>query len=272
MPDDDMTSFEDAALKAALQRALGGERASDALRSRVQQIFSDAPAAATQSFPISSPLRARPPIWRQPLWGLAAAAVILVCFGLATWRLESNRQIAQAMPALPDSFAEALVATHDHCAALPDHHVLKGVPDDDFRLMTQKLREQLGFPALAVTAGAGWKFYGASALCMVGPARSAHLVFKQNGDSLSIFSVAVASENWPDGKPPADGEIFANTQAGHPILSWVHNDTVYSVVGNSPDGSLNLQGIAPIADRLKVAISSSDQIDGDNGRTTVALQ
>jgi len=134
-------------------------------------------------------------------------------------------------------------------------------------LMTLKLREQLGFPVLAATAGDGWKFYGASGRCMVGPARSAHLVFKQGDQSLSIFSVAVSSETWPDGHPPAEGERFSNMQAGHAIVSWVHEGSVFSVVGHAPGGSLDLQGISPIAERLRVALGG----DSDGGaRETVA--
>jgi hypothetical protein len=211
------------------------------------------------------------PIWRHPLLGLAAAAVIVICIGLVGLKYAHDQHLAQvaiAMPALPDAFARDLVATHDHCCSLPDHHVLKGVPDDDFRLMTQKLREQLGFPALAATAGDGWKFYGASALCMVGQAHSAHLVFKQDDRSLSIFSVAAASESWPDGKRPAEGEWLRNVQAAHPIVSWVHDDTVYSVVGYGPGASMDFQKMMPVAKRLRVAMGGGD--GADPGRETVA--
>jgi hypothetical protein len=172
--------------------------------------------------------------------------------------------VADQAPALPVSFAAALVATHDHCCSMPDHHVLKGVPDDDFRLMTQKLREQLGFPVLAATAGDGWKFYGASAFCKVGGVRSAHLVFKQDDQSLSIFSIAVASEAWPSGQP-SEGARFSNVQAGHAILSWVHDGAVFSVVGYRSGGLMEPQNIAPITDRLRVAIDG-----GDEGRESVA--
>jgi hypothetical protein len=263
MAERESSDFDDPKLKAALRRAVRLERAPLELRGRVEALLAgEAP----------EPSAMRIGHWRRhPLLGLAAAAMILLCFGLAAWRFESDRRaslVAQAPSALPEAFAQALVVTHDRCCAEPDHHVLKGVPDDDFRLMTEKLREQLGFAVLAATAGDGWKFYGASGLCMVGPARSAHLVFKQGDESLSIFSVAVASESWPDGHPPADGERFSNTQAGHAIVSWVHDGSVFSVVGHAPGGSLDLQGIAPIADRLRVALGG----DGGDGRETVALR
>jgi hypothetical protein len=272
MPDSELPSFDDPALKAALRRALVTENAPKALRTRMGQLLADPPVdSAPPPLRITPQSPIRRPFWRQPIWGLAAAAVILVCIGLFTIQFENGHRGAEAMPALPTQFAEALVATHDYCCSKPDHHVLKGVPDDDFRLMTQKLREQLGFPALAVSAGDGWTFKGASPSCKVGGVPSAHLVFKQNDKGLSIFSVAVASETWPDGKPPSDGERFANTLPGHSIMSWVHNDTVYSVVGSSPDQSLDLRTIAPIVDRLRVAIDGAD-VGGDDGRTSIALR
>lgn len=272
MPDSELPSFDDPGLKTALRRALGTEKAPDTLRARVQELLAkSAVSAAAPALKMSEPMRVKRPIWRNPVWGLAAAALILVCIGLATIQFEIGHRGGQTMPALPAQFAQALVTTHDYCCSKPDHHVLKGVPDDDFRMMTQKLREQLGFPALAVAAGEGWKFYGASALCQVGGVRSAHLVFKQDDKGLSVFSVAVASESWPDGKPPADGELFANTMPQHTIMSWVHNETVYSVVESAPNQAPDLHGIAPIVDRLRVAISGNNA-GGDDGRTSVALR
>jgi hypothetical protein len=264
MTEREFPDFHDPKLKAALRRAVGAERAPLSLRTRVEEML----AAESPERPAMRISDRR----RHSLMGLAAAAVILLCLGVAAWRFETDRKasvVAQAPSALPEAFAQALVATHDHCCSLPDHHVLKGVPDDDFRLMTQKLREQLGFPVLAATAGDGWTFYGASGRCMVGPARSAHLVFKQGDESLSIFSIAIASESWPDGPPPAEGDRFSNMQTGHAIVSWVHDGSVFSVVGHAPGGSLDLQGISPIADRLRVALGGET---GDAGRETVALR
>jgi hypothetical protein len=261
MTERELPNFDDPELKAALRHALGSECASAALRSRVEELF------GLEDAPI--PIR---PMWRHPLLGLAAA--MLVFIGLAGWLVESNRpaavvadQTVDHLAALPVSFAADLVATHDHCCSMPDHHVLKGVADDDFRLMTQKLREKLGFPVLAATAGEGWKFYGASAFCKVGGVPSAHLVFKQGDQSLSIFSVALASESWPAGQP-SEGERFSNMQAGHAILSWVHDGAVFSVVGYRSGGLMEPANIAPITDRMRVAIGGGD--DDDAGRETVA--
>jgi hypothetical protein len=262
MSEEQFQTFEDPKLRAALQRALPAEAAPEALRRKVQSLFEQASVEqpslrighSSESIFFSR--------WIRPL---AMAAMVLICVGTVAWFYELSRPNEHP---LPDAFAAALVATHDYCASLPDHHVLKGVPDNDFRLMTQKLREQLGFPALAAAAGDGWTFYGASAMCKVGPASSAHLVFKRSGQSLSLFSVAVASETWPDGKPPADGARFSNMQNGHPIVSWVQDSTVYSVVGASSDQSLDAKTIAPIAEQMRVAISEAVR---DSERTTLAL-
>jgi hypothetical protein len=267
MSESELPTFDDPRLRAVLHHALGSDKAPDSLRLRVQKIL----AHPSLDFPIHAKKRVQ--FWQHPLLNLAAAAVLLVCIGLAGWRFGNHRdstRLALTTAALPDAFARDLVATHDHCCALPDHHILKGVPDDDFRMMTQKLRDQLGFPALAVTAGDGWTFYGASAFCMVGKAHSAHLVFKRNGESLSIFSVAISSESWTDGHAPAEGASLSNMKTGHAILSWVHDGTVYSVVGASADGSLNLHDLTPIADRLRVAISGPESASPD--RTSLALR
>jgi len=266
MPERNSPTFDDPDLKAALRRALVEEKAPVALRARVQEMIAGEPVQAPAN------LRPSKTFWRHPFLNLAAAAIILVCVGLAAWHFEARHNDAQlaTAAALPEAFAHDLVVRHDYCAAQPDHHVLKGVADDDFRLMTQKLREQLGFRALAAAAGDGWHFCGASAFCMVGQAHSAHLVFKQNGQSLSIFSVAVSSESWPDGRTPAEGEHFANTQAGHPIVSWIHDGTVYSVVGAGPNDSLKLEDITPIADHIRVALSGPSPMGDD--RISVALR
>jgi hypothetical protein len=266
MPEREVPTFNDPSLKAVLRRALAGEVAPASLRSRVEALFEDdsnLPSKGKRS-------HGRRSIWRHPLIGLAAAAVILVSLGTGAWIWRAERSSAQlaASPALPEFYAQDLVVRHDACCALPDHHFLKGVPDDDFRLMTQKLREKLGFPALAAAVGDGWKFDGAAAACKVGPAISAHLVFKQGSQSLSIFSVAVSSESWPAGKRPADGERFVNMQDGHPIISWVRDDTIYSVVGSNKDGPMDLRDIKPIAQDLRVALDGNDPSPQD--RTTIA--
>jgi hypothetical protein len=263
MSEPNLQDFDDARLKAALGRALASERAPRSLRNRVEQMFAE---PSERESATSFPARA---FWRPSFRSMAAAAIVLICIGLAAWHFEEARQanlLAAGIPELPVTFAQDLIATHVRCCSEPDHHVLKGVPDDDFRLMTQKLREQLGFPALAIAAGDGWKFFGASASCMVGPAHSAHLVFKHDGAWLSIFSVAVASEKWPGGDLPHDGEEFANTLSGDRIISWVRDGTVYSVVGGSPREMPDFNQLTPIADQLRIALNDAVDVD----RTTVA--
>src|SRR6202035_62760 len=64
-------SFEDPALKQALKRVVAAERAPEALRARIAPTLAETPA---------TPPRLR--LFRpRPLFGLAAAAVLLIAFG-----------------------------------------------------------------------------------------------------------------------------------------------------------------------------------------------
>jgi hypothetical protein len=272
MRDEELNQFDDPELKAALKRALGAEKAPELLRARIAKLLAEPRATDNEQAEavkfvagrVASEDTGSKPVrigWVGPAWGLAVAAMLVVSIGLLTLHLQTLGRKSTEMPALPVAFADALVTRHDICCALPDHHILNGVPDDDFRLMTQKLRERLGFPALAVAAGDGWQFKGASASCRVGDVRSAHLVFKKNDESLSIFSIAVAAESWPDGTMPADGDRFANVDRGHAIMSWVHDNTVYSVVGYGTGQSPELRDIAPVVDKLRLAIAGETGVE-----------
>src|SRR2546430_2617395 len=104
-------TFDDPALKAAIRRAWSGEQAPPALRSTVRAALS----AARESNPI--PLHAGRGVaspTRNPLFSLAAAALLLLAIGLVFHRL-SSQPAAAPVAALPATFARDLVATHDHC-------------------------------------------------------------------------------------------------------------------------------------------------------------
>ena len=92
--------FDDAALKAALARAVGAERAPQGLRERIERLVACEQAVSP---------RVRP--WRNVLYGLAAAAVLLIAFAGVAYRLVFSATKVYA------EVNVAMVAKHDHCCA-----------------------------------------------------------------------------------------------------------------------------------------------------------
>ncbi|HEY7090313.1 MAG TPA: hypothetical protein VH518_19610, partial [Tepidisphaeraceae bacterium] len=211
------SQFEDPELKAALQRALGGESASSALRARV--------AAAIEAEQQKA-LRIRP-AWVRPLAGLAAAAVLLIGFVFAYSLLFSRDHT------VPQWFAMAMVKTHDGSA-----HPSADLAGDDFSAIGTKLRSQLGYPILSAPLGNDWKFQGAE-LTDVGSTKAAHLVFTRGDQTVSIFSGIPVGVLYS--KEATEGMSYAQMENGHPVSGFVHAGAIHCLVGSSRDGSLDLK-------------------------------
>lgn len=246
-------SFEDPGLKAAIRRTWGKETAPPALRARI------AAAGAIR------PRTAAPFVWRfrQPLFGLAAAAMVVVAVTLVfrPWqqrRFDSSSPPSNSLPTafgVPASLANDLVARHDFCSGEPDHH---GIPSDDFDEIRRELHEALGFPILSGSMP-GWDFHGAS-LCLVGKTKSGHLLFaRKDGQFISLFSLP---PQVVDAQGDEQGRIgdYSQMAERHPLAGFHTMAGTYFVVGSSPDGSLTLDDVRSMRDRLK-----PDVAEGDDG-------
>jgi hypothetical protein len=245
MKEDELHSFEDAALKDAIRRAWKDETAPPELIQRIRN------ASAVN----------RPAIGRRILrFSLAAAAMILIGLAVIGYRTRgvppSPVSLATSLPA---PLASDLVERHDECCSHPDHH-MPGLPRSDFAAIAQVLEARLGWPVLAKPLGGDWTFYGAS-ICPVGSHDSAHLVFKRGAEDVSIFSLPVTMI--ADGKNNA---TYDQIHWGHPIASFISNGGLFCIVCSSPNGSLTLDNAKAMRNQLRTEAQTADAAE----RITVA--
>jgi hypothetical protein len=247
----DFDSFEDHKLKDAIRRAWKDDVAPPDLIARVRSVSS-----------LSSPgagRRARAVLWRS---ALAAAAIILVSLAIIGYRTHgvAPRPVV-ALAVLPQPLAEDLVERHDECCSHADHH-MPGIPRDNYDAIAKVLTDRLGWPVLAAPLGDDWSFKGAS-VCPVGSQESAHLVFKRGRDDVSVFSL-------PAWIVPANDKdkSFDQTQAGHPIASFIAGRGLFCIVCSSPDGSMTLDKANAIRSTLRGQLQA--QVSEAANRTTVA--
>ena len=226
--------FEDDSLKAAIQRALGSEQASEALRQRV--------AASLRPTPRT--------VWRLPLVWTAAAAVLVVGLGLAYVILMRSSD----RPA-PAWLANAMVEAHDRCAALPDHHLLKNADgstnQDDLAAIRKKMSADLAHPVAAEMLGDGWTFKGAG-ICTVSKVPAAHLLFARGDQTISIISVS-AGAFYAD--TSSGGASYAQVANGHPISGFVSGNAIHCLIGSSKSGDLTLKEVTKLRERLRKTVS-----------------
>lgn len=237
--------FEDPKLKAAVRRAWGGETAPPALRERMRDLISSEPDVAVR----------RRPILFNPLFALAAAAVVAIVVGLAA-RLFSGKGNQPIPPAPPTAVAEApipqtnaaqLVATHDGCCRhLPNHHLMPAAGDDMSKI-ADFMRRQLRVPVLAVNVD-GWRFDGAGP-CPVGGHETCHLLYQRGPDTLSLFTIPLRNLQIQH-----DGN-YAATFNGHVLAAFVRNGACYCLVAASPDDSIKLTDVESMRNDLEAHFS-----------------
>jgi hypothetical protein len=131
-----------------------------------------------------------------------------------------HRYAAPAPAKFKASFAANVVAAHDNCARLTDHHL---IPGDDFTALKTRLTKEEGVNVFAAALNGGWQFKGAG-LCKIGEAKAAHMLYTRGFETASIFTL------------PADGSIcgmnsvYAQTEASHAITAVSRGGALYVVV------------------------------------------
>ena len=248
--------FDDPAFKAAVGRAWGGERCPEAVRNRVLAALASSTATADESPAVIG--RIRPSLWRQPWlrYGFAAAAMMVVGFGLASKLDRRNDGTAGVgtevtfASTVPPSIARGLVESHDRCSQIPSHSNDLQLSGQDFAVIRQRLEDYLGFPVLAgnveeALGRNGWKFKGA-AVCNVGGVDAAHLVFARAGQAISIFSLPPSAC-----RHSADPHEIEDANPDHPTAVFVWSDGVHCVVGSSTDRSLSVDQVRAVLEHLR---------------------
>ena len=265
--ENNLASFDDPGLRAAVHRAWGAEQCPEALRARVMSLRS---AAATSPHPTDPPptpaILTHPSWWQRPMvhYGLAAAATILLGFGIA-YQLDDTpfgRDRLASGPGgtgtevtfastVPQPIAQGLLESHDRCSKYDDHNVYPELSRDDFASVRQRLERRLGFPVLAGSVEEalgrnGWRFKGA-AVCKVGNLETAHLVFVRDGQAISIFSLPPHTCR-DDGGQPRECE---DPNPDHPVAVFVWSDGAHCVVGSSADRSLSVDQVRAVLEHLR---------------------
>ena len=275
-------SFDDPGLKAAVRGAWGTERAPQSLRARIEAMAAaerargfEADAAAPAVFgtigpDTTPPAIVRPPrFWQQPWlrYGFAAAAMVLVGFGLAH-RLDDTPfgrdDFAQTggggtdvtlASTLPPPIRRGMLESHDRCQKF-EHNAYPDLPAGNFPAMRERLEKHLGFPVLAgdveeALGRNGWRFQGA-AVCKVGGVDAAHLVFVRNRQAISLFSLPRSCSHTTRGGGARECE---DPNPDHPVALFVWSDGVHCVVGSSTDRSLSVDQVRSVLDHLRPTLA-----------------
>ena len=242
--------FDEPSLKGAVQRAWGSERSPQRLRARVSRLIATAASVDQVPAPVSTWER-----WQERVYGLAAAAVLILGIGLLVLyyqgAFESN--VARfagpvqpiGMPSktpMPISLAQSMVATHNACGKLHDHRLVDDLPANNYRALSVKLTSDLGFPVIARGLGPEWTFRGAGE-CSVGDLRGSHLLFVRGDESISVFSLPSSCMM---GIRP--GAQFEGPVQGQPVAGFSRGGAVYAFVGSSAGASLTTEAVTAIRD------------------------
>jgi anti-sigma factor RsiW len=228
-----LDQFDAPELKSAVKRLYAAERAPAGLRQRVEAIL-------RAGEPQARPVRIDPAVMGQVMWQVrwqvkwqrAAAAIIVVGLAGLIIRVAYERNHPVGGQTLL-----AMVKTHDFCCRDGNPHQHRDIPQASFVLMGQTLAGRIKEPVLAADMGDGWKFVGA-AMCAVNGKPSAHLVYRRNGQWLSIFSIPAAScDN------VREGAIGGEKINDHMIAGFAQTGGVYCIVGSCPKKGLQLEEI-----------------------------
>ena len=250
MSQQDGPIFDDPALKGAMRRCFSGEQAPSALRERIAQAVVTEARAATvavtspQRSPILStgtmrlnPTSASPATLSTLLSSVAIAASMILAIGSIALILSRSSQT------LPSKFEAAAIARHDGCCAAPDHHN-PTMPQASFARIGQYLHQQLHHAVLAADMTKdGWQFSGAS-ICPVDGVDSAHLLFRKNLQTLSVFSLPASAVPSLDNHQPYEGR----TADGHTVVARLQDGAIYCLVGQGPEGDLGIDELDQLLD------------------------
>lgn len=271
MSSTDLRSFDDPALKRAIQRVWGQQTAPAELRRRVAGMVResggmtlDPSSSADVSGGTISPgvadrasdaLRRRNSMWgRKPLFGVAAAAVVLAGVGSTAAILLNHGPERQ----LAGELGKKLVFRHEQCCQLDNHHLLP-TPKDDYERTANELRNQLGHPVLARPIGPEWRFRGAAPCPVTLTMKSGHLVYTRGNDSISLFSLPPAF--LPAAKPQTTYDAIAD---GHPIAGFAQGNALFFLVASSPSKSLTESQLRSIRDQLRgEVVAAAKGMDGN---------
>jgi len=252
---------DDPALREAIRRACGNERAPERLRQSVVAMMAQSAASTAAGRPAAAAARAATPS-RWALRGsslfsirsLAAAAVLLVAVGVVA--VEVRNEFFPARPTsvastprvmqFPMSFAIEMVRTHQNCAKLPDHHLAAG--GNDFDALRDSLSKEEGVKVFAAALGDDWQFKGAG-ICKVGDMPAAHLLFVKGDERVSVFSMPFKPDYGDE------GGSYSETVDHTAITGFANAGALYCVVGNkTTGGDMPMNDVKPLLAKVRSSL------------------
>ena len=237
-------SFEDPSLKRVCHHTWSSEKCPLALLAKLKESCKRSSLQTVQ--PVQSMRLV--PMWYSGGFGVAAAAVFLVAFGLVTRPFAASPASPPAAVVLDSQITQSIVDMHDKCCQWKGNHQIATAPKDQVLRTGPMLEQRLGQPVLAASMPeGGWTFRG-GAVCPVNGRPAAHLIYKQGPDSVSVFSL-------PRSYTPSS-TTYEGTFNNHPIAGFVDSRGAYCLVG-SGDADLTPQRLAAIRDRMQSNIVST---------------
>jgi hypothetical protein len=236
MPPQTDQEFHDPVLKQAVYRCWACDCAPKELKNKIAGLLGESS---------NGPDRFRSLGWATwVIWPVAIAASVLLAFGLYHRFENHTNSIASALPV---TLGQDLISRHDKCAKRPDHQFLKVAKNNDAAI-TDALHAQLHQPVLVFhPQDPNWQFRGA-AVCGVGTAKSAHLVFVKGSDALSIFSLPAI----PGAKEGA--QYVLNTQ-DHCIVGFVKDGALFCLVSSGPPGDVSVSDLKKMEIEMLPAVA-----------------
>jgi anti-sigma factor RsiW len=226
--------FDDPNLKTTVHRALIGQTADPALKSKISDLLARETSKTTQTretTPSSIPIRR--PILR---WTLAAAAILLVGVALPVlWRhhLEQRERDEEMAANLP--VFQAMVETFNQPAA-----PAADLPVTDPAALRTTLSTKLGRPVPVPDWSAkGWRLTSAT-IAPVASHPAAQLRY-ENGNRKILF-LSLAANAWKEAdegeehaehKDHAEPELYEYTLANHPIVGFTRDAGLHCTIGDT---------------------------------------
>ncbi|HEX8521495.1 MAG TPA: hypothetical protein VF669_04505 [Tepidisphaeraceae bacterium] len=236
--------FDDPALKAAIKRVAGDERAPETLRQRIAaQMSADGGAIAAKSG-----------FFKRHRRNLLAASIALLALGFVAYQVQENYFPSRATiisynAVLPASFAEAMVQVHATNAARKDPTTIAA---SEIQHVKQKLAQQVGFAVLApADLDADWHNRGAG-VCSVGKFQAAYVLYAHGDQLVSLLSLpASALPNAPDGSQ------YAQKSRNAPLSGFKQGPGLYCLVAGADEHSPSLETLNTLRDHLRASSGRS---------------
>ena len=236
--------FDDPGLKAAVQRAVGQEKAPAHLRQRIAAALAE--EAAVEK---AQPRRSRIHWDRRTLRTALAACIALVAIGYMALVVRDNFfparppvTVGPTVSELPRNVAQAMIVVHDRNTALTDY---KLVPGRDLEKIREQLSQDVKIPVAVVELGDGWTFKSA-AECKVAEVPAAEIEYSKQGQILSVFSIpAEAIYSAPNGAE------YEQVVDGHALSGFRNGPGLYCLVGSAGADAPTLKAIKPLKETLQ---------------------